>query len=75
MQIGSRRRYPRREVKIDISYIRRNVAAVVKRSRLDRVIVTRVGKPIFVLMQWEEFCGLKQRAGENITANAVLSSQ
>ena len=66
LQIGSRRRYPRREIKIDISHLRRNGAAVIERSRLDQITVTRGGKPILVLMRWEAFRALKQRAGENV---------
>lgn len=66
LQIDSQRRYPRREIKIDISHLRRNGAAVIERSRLDRIIVTRGGKPILVMMRWEAFRALKQRAGENV---------
>lgn len=66
LQIDSQRRYPRREVKIDISHLRRNGAAVIDRSRLDRIIVTRGGRPILVLVRWDAFRALKQRAGENV---------
>ena len=66
LQIGSRRRYPRREVKMDISHLRQHGAAVIERSRMDRIIITRGGKPILVLMRWKEFRALKQRAHEDV---------
>ena len=66
MRNDRNRRYPRCRRNVDVAHFRRHPAALAERSRRDLITVVRAGKPILVLMHWDWFRDLKERAGEQI---------